>query len=138
MKTSTHSGLSLRIEQLIRDHIAACRREAQDAIERAFASAYLPLLGKTPVKTVMGSSASRKTSRRRTRQELYEMGESLYRAICANPGETMAVLARHLGVAASDLHRPMTQLREARRIKSAGQRHLTRYFPMSDAQATAA
>ena len=34
-----------------------------------------------------------------------------------------------LGVSARELQRPMTQLREAGRVRSVGQRHLTRYYP---------
>jgi hypothetical protein len=55
----------------------------------------------------------------------------MYEAICAQPGETMAVLAPRVGMQPRKLQRPMTVLRQSGRIRSAGQKHQTRYFPMA-------
>jgi hypothetical protein len=63
------------------------------------------------------------------------LGERLYAAICAQPGETMAVLAPRIGVRPRELHRPMTVLRDAGRIRSAGQKQQMRYFPMASGAA---
>lgn len=55
--------------------------------------------------------------------------ERLYGAIVANPGATMTVLAAHVGASARELNRSATLLRRAGRVRSAGQRQTTRYFP---------
>jgi hypothetical protein len=43
----------------------------------------------------------------------------------------MALLAREVGATAEELYRPMTNLKRAGRIRSVGQRHATRYFPLT-------
>ena len=43
----------------------------------------------------------------------------------------MAVLAAEIGSSPRELNRPVTQLRSAGQVRSVGQRHLTRYFPMA-------
>jgi hypothetical protein len=57
------------------------------------------------------------------------LSERLYDAVCAQPGETMAMLAPELGSSPRELHRPMAALKRAGRVRSAGQRHQTRYYP---------
>ena len=66
---------------------------------------------------------------RRASAEVAALGERLYEAVCAQPGETMSVLAPELGKTPRELHRPMMVLRRAGRVRSVGQRHQTRYFP---------
>jgi hypothetical protein len=139
MTTTSSVTLNRRIEQLVYEHIAACRRDAQQALERAFAVASTSRkTSSTGGRAAKGTSRATGQSGRRTRQELADMGDALYQAICAHPGETMAVLAHHLGVRTSELHLPMTKLRDTKRLRSAGQRHLTRYFPTSEARVAAA
>jgi len=43
----------------------------------------------------------------------------------------MATLAPRLGETARALNRPMSQLKSAGRVKSAGDRQFTKYFPMA-------
>jgi hypothetical protein len=141
MTTTSFANLNLRIEQLVHEYIAACRHEAQQALERAFAVAATSnnaSKGKIGGKSATRVGSVKGEARRRTRQELDDMGEALYQAICAQPGETMAVLAHHLQVRANELHLPMTKLRDAKRLRSVGQRHLTRYFPLLESHVTAA
>jgi len=57
------------------------------------------------------------------------LGERLHEAVCAHPGETMSVLAPEVGKTARELQRPMMALKRAGRVRSVGQRHLTRYYP---------
>jgi len=59
------------------------------------------------------------------------LADRLYEAVRAQPGETIAVIAAHVGETPGALHRPMLHLRTAGRVRSAGQRHGTRYFPMT-------
>jgi len=68
--------------------------------------------------------------------EIAAQGERIYQAVCAKPGETMTVLSAELGASARELQRPMALLKKAGRVRSAGARHLTRYFPMVDGTAS--
>src|SRR3954447_13151685 len=106
MKTHPLSDLSIQIEQLILDHIAAFRVTAHDAMERAFAAALLPkqAVAAKPKKAAPASAGTR--APRRGRRELEELSEKLYETVCAHPGEAMAVFARVLGVAVNELQRP--------------------------------
>ena len=67
---------------------------------------------------------------RRTPTEMAAMSERLYQAVCTKPGESKAVLAAAVGVPTRELDRPMSHLKNAGKVRSVGQRHLTRYFPL--------
>lgn len=124
MKT-TIEDLSEQIEQLVREHIEASRRASAAAIERAFGLAS----STTRLRSQPAQTQTRARSRRRARTELTALGERLYEAVCARPGETMGVLGPVLGETPRELHRPMEVLKQAGRVRSVGQRHQTRYFP---------
>ena len=125
--TTTIDQLSKRIEQVIQEHLAASQQAATAALARTFG---------------MAASGARRERlaprpaglRRRPRAELAALGEQFYRAVCAKPGETMAVLAADLGSSGRELSRPMTKLKSTGLVRTVGQRHLTRYFPMATAK----
>jgi hypothetical protein len=125
--TTTHLGtLQDQIERLVREHLAASRRAVAAAVERAFGSATGGSQKRTrevPAKSGEG--------RRRPPEEVADLGERLYRAICANPGAVMSTLAAHVGATPRELNRPALLLRRAGRVRSVGQRQATRYFPMA-------
>jgi hypothetical protein len=121
--THRNETLSEQIEQLVRAHIEATRREAADALARAFSSA------SAPARVSAAPKRLRTTGRRRASTELSALGARLYEAVVAQPGETMAVLAPELGCSPRELHRPMAALKQAGRVRSVGQRHQTRYYP---------
>jgi hypothetical protein len=125
--TNTNWDLGERIERLVQEHIAASRKRAQEAVERAFAAAARP-----PVHTE-AAKAPRRPGRKRPSADIASLGDRLYRAVCAKPGETMAVLAPMVGASARELNRPATLLRRAGRVRSVGTRQMTRYFPMASA-----
>jgi hypothetical protein len=122
MQTSDFEHLSKHIEQVVQEHIVASRRAAEAAVARAFAAVRTP---RRP------AAAPRAAGRRRGQTELADLGERLYRAICAKPGESMAVFAAEVSATATELQRPMAHLKSAGRVRSIGQRHLTRYYPMA-------
>jgi hypothetical protein len=126
--TNTNWDLGECIERVVQEHIAASRKAAQEAIARVFASAAKPpaCAVKTP----------RRAGTKRPSADIAALGERLYRAVCAKPGETIAVLAPMLGASARELNLPMTLLRRAGRVRSVGARHMTRYFPMASAAAS--
>jgi hypothetical protein len=114
------------IEQLIREHIAAVHRSAREAIDRAFVGA--AGIGRKPAPAAPGTTGA-KGRKRRAPAEVSTLGERLYQAVCARPGERMAVLASELGASAREMHRPMALLKQAGRVRSVGIRNQTRYFP---------
>jgi hypothetical protein len=122
MTTKPLEELQNKIERLVREHLAEQRRAATAAVERAFACAAMP--NRAPV------ARSTSGGRRRARSEMSALADRLYAAVRAKPGETIAVIAAEVGETAKSLHRPMAHLKQAGRVRSAGQRHLTRYFPM--------
>jgi len=126
--TNSLVNLQEQIERLVREHLAAQRRAATAAVERAFASAAAP--GRAP------ASRSR-SGRRRVSTEVSGLAQRLYEAVRAHPGETIAVIAAEVGEPPRALHLPMVHLKREGRVRSAGQRRLTRYFPMSPSQRSA-
>jgi hypothetical protein len=118
--------LSKRIEEVIQEHIRASQRAAADAVTRAFAAANGGVRG-APART----QAAGALARRRPSGEIAALGEQLYQAVCAKPGEMMAVLAATVGFSPRQLNRPMNQLKRRGQIRSVGQRHQTRYFPLA-------
>ena len=132
--TTSTQDLSRRIEQLVEEHIAASRRAAQEAVERAFgASSRGAPSAKSPRPATTG-----RTFKRRPPEDVAALGEQLYEAVCANPGTAMILLAAEVGGSVRELHRPMTLLKRAGRVRSVGARHLTRYFPMASKAAAPA
>jgi len=121
--TNHNVSLGERIEQLVREHIEASRRAANAAVQRAFACS------SSSPRSKMAQTTGRAIGRRRAPTEVAALGERLYEAVCAEPGETMSVLGPRLGKTPRELHRPMMLLKHAGRVRSVGERHQTRYFP---------
>jgi acyl-CoA reductase-like NAD-dependent aldehyde dehydrogenase len=125
MTTKTIEHLQNQIEQLVREHLVGQRAAATAAVERAFAAAAAPV----------GARAVRRTQgRRRPPTEVAGLAEQLYAAVRANPGELMTVIAAQVGQPAQALNRPMLHLKRSGRVRSAGQRSFTRYFPMTSSK----
>lgn len=131
MSMTKIGDLELQIEELVREHVAALRRSATAAVERAFARA-----SGGKAKGTHARSTTGEPGQRRAPEELTALGERLYAAICGHPGASMPTLAAELGATPHELNRPATQLRRAGRVRSVGQRQGTRYFPMSAKTAT--
>lgn len=134
MTKNTLEHLQTQIELLVREHLAALRVAATAAVERAFASVAAPPRT-MPAKRRPGPSAPRTHGRRRPPTEVAGLAEQLYEAVRANPGELMAVIAAHIGQTPRALNRPMQHLKSAGRVRSAGERGFTRYFPMTSSKA---
>lgn len=128
MTTKTIDNLGQQIEQLVREHLAAQQQAVTAAVQRAFAAARPR--GRVP------SARTGEARRRRGADEMSELAERVYQAVRAQPGETMTTLAAQLGLPPRSLNRPMFHLKGEGRVRSAGQRHLTRYFPMGNAKSS--
>lgn len=76
------------------------------------------------------SKVPRKMNRRRASDEISELGDRLYRAVCAQPGSMMATLAPVVGATVRELNLPARLLKRTGRVRSVGERQATRYFPM--------
>jgi hypothetical protein len=125
MTTKTLATLETKIELLVREHLTEQQLAAKAAIERAFAAM---------VAAPRAASRRRTTYRRRPSAELADVAERLVEAVRACPGETMTVIAARVGESPRVLHRPMAHLKDAGRVRSAGERNFTRYFPMAVAK----
>jgi hypothetical protein len=128
--SNTNQDLSQRIEQMVREHIATTHRAAQQAVERAFAPAARPAA--SAPRRVTSSLPGRK---RRATAELVSLGDRFCRAVCANPGQTMSVLAAEVGASPRELHRAVALLKQGGRVRSVGSRNQTRYFPLTNGAA---
>ena len=115
--------LDAKIEQLVREHMVAQQVAAKAAIERAFAMSAEP-----------AATRRCRTFVRRSPTKVAELAEQLFEAVEACPGETMTVIAARVGEKPRALQRPMTHLKGAGRVRSAGERNFTRYFPMKVAK----
>ena len=123
MTTKSLETLETKIERLVREYLVAQQVAARAAVERAFSVA-------APEQT-----APRRVAKYRSRAEVAQLAERVFEAVCSSPGETMTVIAARVGEAAGVLKQPMMRLKEAGRVRSAGERHFTRYFPMAVAKA---
>lgn len=127
MTTKVPESLETKIERLVREHLAGQQLAARAAIERAFSLA-------APGQRSARAPQRRATYRRRPPTEVAQLAERLLEAVRACPGETMTVLAARVGERPRVLLRPMMHLKDAGRVRSAGERNLTRYFPMAVAK----
>lgn len=123
--TNTTQDLARRIERLVQEHISDIHVAAQAALERAFAAEV-----EAKRRPRQPAERPRSTGKRRASAEVAALGERFYEAVCERPGEAMAVLAPVVGATARELHRAVTVLKRAGRIRSVGSRNATRYFPM--------
>jgi hypothetical protein len=125
MTTTSIQQLESQIERLVREHMAACEVAAAAAVQRAFNSAQAP----RPKTTKRATSKT--VDQRRSPEEVAELSERFYAAVCETPGESMRVIAAQIGATRRELERPVVLLKRAGRVRTAGQRQFTRYFPMA-------
>tara|TARA_B100000965_G_scaffold180180_1_gene150327 strand:+ start:443 stop:838 length:396 start_codon:yes stop_codon:yes gene_type:complete len=131
MTTTTESlaqKIETEVERLVREHLAVCEAAAETAVRSAFRR-----VSRTTSKPTRSEAKRPRTpSRRRSPEEIAALGERLYEAICRHPGETMAVIAPVVGASPGELRRPSVLLRREGRVRSVGQRHAMRYFPLDE------
>jgi hypothetical protein len=124
---STPEQLANAIESLVASYIDEVREAAQQALERSLcrrAAARRPAKG-----TVHRPPSPRLATKRRTAAELDETCEKLCALVRTRPGESIVTLAEEMCAPAGTLQRPMAKLRAEGKVRSVGERHLTRYFP---------
>ena len=136
-QTIDFPDFNTRLERLLEEHAAACRAAAFAAVERAF-----PTDAFSTAEAKRARQRGKKTRRdgrsprlvkplaRRTSAEMAAVSERLYQTLCAKPGESKVALAVEVGVSPRELDRPIIHLRNTGKVRTVGQRHLTRYFPL--------
>ena len=125
--TTVLEQLTRRVEQVIQEHLYESQQAAADAVVRAFAATRAAQRARPVKQDATGR-------RRRAMAEIAELAEQLFEAVLACPGETMTVIAARVGQEPRALLRPMMQLKDSGRVRSAGERNFTRYFPMAAAK----
>lgn len=126
--TTLEHRLEQQIESAVTDFILATRAKATAAMERAFTSRSMAA---TPKSATGGRGRPALAGNRRPPEELAALGDRLFQAIVARPGETMTTLCAGMGVSPSAVRSVVDRLLQDRRIRSAGQRQFTRYYPMT-------
>ena len=116
------------IESLVASYMESVRDAAQQAVGRALAS-HLASKRRSSPATSTTSATSRSATARRTATEVEEVCDTLCERVRGQPGASMVELAEQMGVDVRSLQRPMSKLKAAGRVRSVGQRHLTRYYP---------
>ncbi len=125
---TTIANLEERIEQLVREHMAASRAAAIAAVTRAFTDQAVP----APTQASQPRQTKRKgkpATQRRTAAEIDELADKFCSEVLKEPGATMLVLAPRVGATADQLSVAVKRLRQAERIRTVGHRHQTRYYP---------
>jgi hypothetical protein len=129
MKTPNSTlELSEAIESLVASYMESVREAAKQAVARALVIRGASRRRSSPA-TRTTSATSQSTPARRTSTELEQVCDALCERVRAQPGASMVELAEQMGADAGRLRRPMTKLRAAGRVRSVGERHLTRYYP---------
>jgi hypothetical protein len=133
------TNLQQRIEEqvgtFVRNVSELIRRAAIEALEQAIVVPGVAFVGGLP-KGVRAERprqkprAAKRPAPPREPAELAALTERLYGAIAAQPGETIEVLAPTVGCPGKQLRVSIEHLLKAERVRKAGVRRSTRYFPM--------
>ena len=124
--------LGCEIERAVGQIVAASHAAALAALDRAFDRR--PRRGHPLGQRFPRAEHDRGEANgaRRSVAELGALGERFLREVSAEPGQSMSVLAARVGVEPRALSRAVAHLRSQGRIRMAGQRQFTRYFPTGE------
>lgn len=117
------------IESLVASYIESVRDAAEQAVARGLVSREASKRRPSPATHTTSATSRSTTPPRRTATELEDVCDALSERVRAQPGASMVELAEQMGADAGSLGRPMAKLRAAGRVRTVGQRHLTRYYP---------
>ncbi|MFA4975003.1 MAG: hypothetical protein WC683_20555 [bacterium] len=135
--TNLQQSIEQQVSAFVRNISDLVRRAAIDALERASVVPAVDVVGveeqRKPRRTSTGKGRqrlARKPAPAREPAELAALTERLYEAIASHPGETMEVLAAVVGCPGKQLRVSIEHLLTRERVRKAGERRSTRYFPM--------
>ena len=123
--TSIEQELGNEISKAVEQIVAASHAAASKALDQAFG-------GKRSVGRASGpprQTGAKALVARRTSEQIQELKDSVYQALCAAPGQTMGTLAEQMGTIPRHLHVPVVRLKAEGLIRSAGKCHSVRYYP---------
>ena len=127
MKTpNTTMELAVAIESLIGSYMDGVRVAAKEAVDRAMRGTVAAGQGKKRKQSGAGPVTR---MNRRASARLDEMCNTLCEVVRANPGASMVTIAEKMGAKSTDLQWPMAKCKRAGRVRSVGERSLTRYYP---------
>lgn len=124
---TTRIELADAIASVVVSYMNSVRDTVRQAVEHAFAQPGAPKQASTAKRAA--ATPPRPTAARRTAAQLSEVCDALCDLVRAQPGASMVELGEQMGAETRSLQRPMAKLKAAGRVRSVGQRHLTRYYP---------
>lgn len=117
--------LETQISEALSAYLVAGERIARAAVERALGSGDR-MATAVPAKN---RRSNRAVYSRRSSEEIARLCDELCTAVSTRPGESMATLGAQLGEPPSRLTTVVARLKQQGRIRTAGSRQFTRYFP---------
>ena len=124
---SSPEQLADAIESLVAAYVDEVRRAAREAIDRSLSMPAAMPKSRRSARTRSDRGGS--SGKRRSAEELAEICEALHGLVCARPGEGLSAFADEMGLPLRALQRPMSKLKRDGRVRSVGERNMTRYFP---------
>jgi hypothetical protein len=131
--TNLQQSIEEQVGAFVRNINELVRRAAIDALERAIIVRTVGVAEVRPKRRNASNGKGKqggKPAPPREPAELEALTERLYEAIASHPGESMAVLAPVVGCPVKQLRVSIDRLLTQERVKKAGERRSTRYFPM--------
>ena len=126
MSHSVEEKFNEAITAALGEIIEASQELAVATLERGFQRAIEPLASAPSLKRVRRAPPGQ----RRSPAEIETLAKAFLRVVKKNPGQTMKVLAPMVGSTATELQVPIARLKASGRLRSAGHRQVTRYFPL--------
>lgn len=126
---TSEQKLEDQIESAIGEYLRASQEAASLAVQRAFLKVGTPA---TSSRSGRVSSQPTKNRNRRSAADLSVLRENLIAAVHMYPGETMQVLATHVGVRALELQSTVVRLKREGSLRMVGKRRFARYFPATE------
>lgn len=126
--TPIEQELCNEISKAVEQIVAASHAAATKVLNQAFGRRdSVPVANRTSRQAAAGAQSARRSS-----EQIQELKDSVYRALCDKPGQTMISLAEHIGTLPRQLQVPIARLKTENLIKSAGPRHSMQYFPRNN------
>ena len=110
-----------RVSNLIQEILAEAQETAINGVREAFGGAHKPMPRRAP---------KQMSGKKRTTAEIEDLASKLCTEISAAPGSLMKALAPKVGATVRELNLPVRRLVAEGKVRSAGARSETRYFPV--------
>ncbi len=139
MTSTIDSAVRARIDAFTTDLSTMVKQAALDAVHQALGGGTVATVA-APAKRGPGRPAKsgtpspivapKRTGKRakRTPEDLAKMGEAVVAYVAKNPGQSVEQIGKALGASTKDLALPIIRMIEAKKLKTTGQKHGTRYF----------